>query len=423
MEEVVLEKTGSATDAGQSTSATEKKKSYGKVPALPSFEAVEGIRYDFCFGLRVSFPDTDGRYHLRFWNADTGLALFDADVKPNTVIVSAKKYCIRFSMKITRQVTGETVFEHTMDMKDKNVVVQMPVSTIGDSIGWFSYLERFQMKHGCNLHVVMNDKVRAIFESQYPDFHYIGADDVAGVAPYACYYLGLFFNGDTNYQPVDFRECGIHRSAAYILGMRTKDELADMPPRVDLSARKSIRGKYAVIAVQASAQCKYWNNPFGWDGVIRFLKQNGYRVLCIDRDRVYGTGITWNHIPNGSEDFTGNIPLQERINIIKDADMFIGLSSGLAWLAWCCHVPVVMISGFSLPKTEFYTPYRVINYDVCNGCWDDVRNQFDHADFLWCPRHRDGEHRFECTRFIMSEQVINTIKSIPSFKGINVKLE
>ena len=37
-----------------------------------------------------------------------------------------------------------------------------------------------------------------------------------------------------------------------------------------------------------------------------------------------------------AQDFTGDRPLQERIDLIKDADMFLGLSSGLSWLAWCC---------------------------------------------------------------------------------------
>ena len=426
MEEIIndMPVVDSSSQDSLSDNPLDGRRYYGKVPAMPCFEAVDGIRYDFNFGLRVSFPEGDKKYHLKFSNADTGLALYDADAKPGTIIVSAKKYYIKFNFKITSKETGKTVFEHTLDMRSKNVVVQMPVSTMGDSIGWFSYLERFQKKNRCNLYVAMCDSVRSIFEKQYPEFHFINKDDIASLSPYACYYIGLFFNGDTNYQPVDFRQIGLHRTAAFILGLRNKEELEDIPPRVDLSARKSIRGKYAVIATQASAQCKYSNNPFGWDGVIKFLKENGYRVLCIDRDRVYGTGIIYNHIPNGAEDFTGNLPLQERINIIKDADFFVGLPSGLSWLAWCCKVPVVMISGFSLPNTEFYTPYRVINYDVCNGCWNDMTHQFDHGDYLWCPRHKgNGDRHFECTRFIMVDQVIQTIRNIPSFRGNDVELK
>ena len=63
-----------------------------------------------------------------------------------------------------------------------------------------------------------------------------------------------------------------------------------------------------------------------------------------------------------AEDFTGNRPLQERLSLLHHADFFIGLGSGLSWLAWAADTPVVMISGFSHPSTEFHTPYRVINF-------------------------------------------------------------
>ena len=167
-----------------------------------------------------------------------------------------------------------------------------------------------------------------------------------------------------------------------------------------------------VVAAQASSQCKYWNNPFGWREVVEHLKKQGYRVLCIDRAAEYGVGYTWNRIPFGTENFTGDLPLQERINLIKDADMFIGLSSGLSWLAWCCKVPVVLISGFTDPVNEFYTPYRINNPVVCHGCWHDGKVEFDHFDFFWCPRKTNINDKFECTKMISSKQVIRAIDSI-----------
>ena len=182
----------------------------------------------------------------------------------------------------------------------------------------------------------------------------------------------------------------------------------DEPPRVDLSATRKINEKYVCIAIQASAQCKYWNNPSGWREVIAFLKSIGYRVLCIDLNAEYGFGYVINRIPWGCEDFTGPASLQERINLIKDADLFIGLSSGLSWLAWCCKVPIVMISGFTDPVNEFAC-HRVINTHVCHGCWHDIRKQYDHHDFLWCP-HADEKKKFECTMAITSQMVISKVK-------------
>jgi autotransporter strand-loop-strand O-heptosyltransferase len=74
-----------------------------------------------------------------------------------------------------------------------------------------------------------------------------------------------------------------------------------------------------------------------------------------------------------------------------------------------------LISGFTHPLNEFATPYRVINYHACNGCWNDPRHPFDHQDFLWCPRHKDTPRQFECTRLITAHQVKSAIARIPGF--------
>ena len=126
-------------------------------------------------------------------------------------------------------------------------------------------------------------------------------------------------------------------------------------------------------------------------------------------------GLIWNHIPNGAEDETGDRPLQERARWLKHAELFIGLSSGLSWLAWAMGKPVVLISGFTHPTNEFDTPYRVINYHACNSCWNDVRHRFDHKDFMYCPRHKDTPRQFECTRLITADQVKATLQRIPGF--------
>lgn len=70
---------------------------------------------------------------------------------------------------------------------------------------------------------------------------------------------------------------------------------------------------------------------------------------------------------------------------------------------------VVLISGFTLPLNEFATPYRVINYHVCNGCWNDTQIVFDHKDFEWCPRLKGTERQYECSRYITPEAVNKVI--------------
>ena len=130
---------------------------------------------------------------------------------------------------------------------------------------------------------------------------------------------------------------------------------------------------------------------------------------------MHGHGLVWTHLPHGVEDETGDRPLAERARWLAHAEFFVGLSSGLAWLAYAVGAKVVMISGFTHPTNEFYTPWRVINWHACNGCWNDPKHRFDHKDFLWCPRHAGTDRQFECTRLITPAQVQQVIASIPGF--------
>lgn len=393
----------------------EPEKIFGDIPLEPTQKAVEGIRFDYCHGLRVLFPDA-GEYRLVMRDGDTGTCVYDQEVPPGSLVCSRKKWCIPFRFEIYRKGETEPFFTHDYDARGKEVLIQFPGGTIGDTIAWFSYVERFQRKHGARVVCSMAPHIAAIFEKQYPEIEFIEKSETARRRPYAAYYLALFFNDDEDNQPYDYRFIGLHKTAGHILGL-TGADLADEAPLVDLSAPRRIREKYVCIGAHASSQPKYWNNPHGWREVVDFLLRNGYRVLCIDREPEHGCSPVWNYLPYGAENFTGDLPLQERIDLIKDADFFIGLSSGLSWLAWCCRVPVVLISGFTNPTNEFGTPYRVINTQVCHGCWNDRRVQFDHADFLWCPFFKKAGEKFECTRAITGEQVIRTIRRIPTFRG------
>ena len=54
--------------------------------------------------------------------------------------------------------------------------------------------------------------------------------------------------------------------------------------------------------------------------------------------------------------------------------------------------------------------YRVINENVCHGCFNSER--LDAGDWNWCPLHRNTNREFECTKKITSDMVINEINKI-----------
>jgi autotransporter strand-loop-strand O-heptosyltransferase len=388
-----------------------EKRAYPAPASAPTQGGGHGFRFDFNDGCRVVLPE--GQWHVRLRDLDTGNILFETDIGAGR-INSTKRYYLRCRIEVwAREQAGEPVFRHDYSAKDHHVLVQFPVGTLGDTLGWFPYAVKFMEQHGCRLSCAMAEPLIPLFRETYPKIRFLTHEQVEPEQYYATYSIGLFFDDEACiHQPCDFRLVGLHRTAGYILGV----DPTEVAPRIAIeNDRRPLADPYVCIAVQASTHSKHWINPNGWHELIRFLKDWGYRVICIDQKPVYGTGLVWNHIPHGAEDQTGDRPLLERARWLKHAEFFVGLSSGLSWLAWAVNTPVVLISGFTHPTNEFHTPYRVINYHACNSCWNDVRVRFDHKDFLWCPRHANTPRQLECTRLITADAVKDAIRRIPQF--------
>ena len=405
-----LQTTVAAPKSVAGSTAAPVKRVYPLPSRLPTQQGPNGIRFDFNDGFRILVPESNRPWKIRLSDLDTGLVLFETDVRAGG-IRSNQRYYARYRVEVWQQ--GESILVHDYSAGDREVLVQIPVGTLGDPIGWLPYAVKFKERHGCKLTCAMGEKLIAIFRDAYPDVTFLTHDEVNTERYYASYSIGLFFDDKAAIsQPRDFRQVGLHRTAGYILGV---DPTETRPRLTFENDTRPIAEPYVCISVQSTTQSKYWNNPDGWRSVVAFVKEAGYRVVCIDQKAVHGHGLTWNHIPHGAEDETGDKPLAERIRTLRHAAFFIGLSSGLSWLAWAVDIPVVMISGFTHPINEFHTPYRVINFGACNSCWNDPRIKFDHYDFLYCPRHKDTPRQFECTRLITADQVKAAIQSIPGF--------
>jgi autotransporter strand-loop-strand O-heptosyltransferase len=407
---------GGAAPTPPSASGPQPKPAYPPTAAVPTQNGPLGLQFDFNSGCRIGLPQVSHSWRVRLSDIDTGNVLFETVLAAGR-INSSKRYYIRFRIEVWSQPDpekpGELVFTHDYDARDREVLIQFPVGTLGDTMGWFPYAVKFQEQHGCRLTCAMGEKLIPLFRDAYPDIAFVTHEEVKPDQFYATYSIGLFFDDkEFVFQPCDFRYVGLHRTAGYILGV----DPTEKPPLLSIpDDTPPIAEPYVCIATQSTTQSKYWNNPEGWRAIIRFLKDAGYRVICIDQKATHGTGLVWNHIPNGAEDETGDRTLQERARWLKHCAFFVGLSSGLTWLAWASGPPIVMISGFTHPLNEFDTPYRVINYHTCNSCWNDPHLRFDHKDFLWCPRHRETPRQFECTRLITVDHVKSVIRKIPHF--------
>ena len=354
---------------------------------------IEGLRIDFRAGARVRVPD--GAWHIRIGDAETGLWYFDGDAS-GQVLVSMEKYAIRWQVEAERD--GELVFSHTFDPAGLDVFFDLSETPLGTSLMYLPYIEAYQRETGCHAVCRVKEQMQPIVTRYCPD---LALADAIGEDAYAVYYVEAF-QSEPFFSPDDCRKLPWQDICRSVLHVRANPPMLSCAP-----TSHPIDGRYVCIAVQASSVQKCWLHAGGWDTVVAALRAQGYRVLCIDRDRVMeGHGYCVS-IPTGAEDFTGDRPLQERIDLLASADCFIGGSSGLAWVARVAGCPVVLVSGLTLPLTEFYTPYRVWNPAVCHGCYNDMRVDW-HKKF--CPYHQSTNREMECSKKITPLQVLLAVQ-------------
>jgi autotransporter strand-loop-strand O-heptosyltransferase len=375
---------------------------------------LEGVTFDFNAGARLAIQRAIAPpWIVRMKDMRTGELMADQPMGSG-MMFNPRNWFVPIRFEI--EEAGKVIWTHSYDAKGKPVAIHFPVGTLGDILAWVPYVLAFHDEHQCDLTVTMSDLIIPLLAPAFPDIRFLTQEEYAALRladkAYASYYLGLFFDdsAEHRHQPVDFRQVGLHKTAAYILGVPAFEQGCWLGAAgLHYLGKRQIKDKYIVIATHSTSAAKHWNNPGEWEKVVAWAKGMGYRVICIDRERRFTRGYLSYPIPEGAEDQTGDRPLTERANWIAYAEAFVGLSSGLAWLANALGTPTVLISGFTLPFNEFETPYRVINFNACNGCWNDTSERFDHNDFFWCPRHKGTVKQWECTTRITSQHVIDKL--------------
>ena len=217
---------------------------------------------------------------------------------------------------------------------------------------------------------------------------------------YACYRLGCFDETKdiTSLSPTYYRKQNLQEVASSILGL--KHEI--IQPILATSIKdRPIQEKYICISTESTAGFKEWQNQGGWQEVVNFLKEMGYRVVVIQRQETKLKNIIY---PDQS--------LDSVICLLNYSDFFIGLSSGISWLAHSLNKPVISIGGAIDVGVEFPTKYRVINKSVCNSCWGKSWHDFDKNNWDWCPEHENTVRHFECSKQISFNMVKEKIQQL-----------
>ena len=356
----------------------------------------------------------DKQYKVTIKNLDTNKIVHDTIISNNMWTRTNIKYFVYWEVKIYDLSTNELVFEHQYNPEGKRVYIHLDSSAIGDTLAWFPYVEEFRKKWKC--HVIISTFKNKWFEPKYPEIEFsIPGKPVPNL--YAMYGVGWFYNDDKTFNsqriPCDFKPIPLQETSTKILGLDYKE----IKPILDFQDMgRPIEEKYVAIAPHASAHAKYWNYPGGWQKIIDILNIKGYKVMMITQEPLNNE---WHDSKLGGTllnviNETGDFPIETRMNQIKHAEAFIGVGSGLSWLAWAINTPVVLISGFSESYTEFEDCERISTpEDNCTGCFN--REWLNPGDWEWCPDHKDTSRHFECSKSINPSQVLKSIQNVLHF--------
>jgi autotransporter strand-loop-strand O-heptosyltransferase len=337
---------------------------------------------------------TDKNYKVNFIDTDTDKLVYSTHLKNNQWAKCNRHWFTNWKIEIEQD--GGTPFVHVMDLKGKRVFIVFESSSLGDTIAWIPYVEEFRKKHNC--HVIVSTFQNNLFKSEYPMLEFVEPGSSVNNL-YALYKIGVFYNDekiDTTRHRTDFRKLRLQEYATDILGL----DFEEIRPRIKSIEPMKSDKPYICIANHSTAQSKYWNNPTGWQELVDYVKGLGYDVYLLSKEE---DGYMGNKNPKGVIKVDGKT-LEDIGSIMLGSKGFIGISSGLSWLAWSLNVPTVLISGQTDKLLEPSSNIkRIINEKVCHACFS--RYLFDKGDWNWCPDHGGTKRQFECSKEIIFESV------------------
>jgi autotransporter strand-loop-strand O-heptosyltransferase len=291
----------------------------------------------------------------------------------------------------------------------KTVCIHLISNSIGDTIASTPYVSEYQKKHNVNVIFNINDPYIFLLNECYENIQFVGRNDVIEYDEKID--IDYVFNKS------------IQGGYAEQLGF---DNPPYMRPVVSIpELLRPIKNKYVALGVHSTCQIKYWNHPNGlisqgdstnWNELSAILRKRGYTPVTVEKDELYGLSPFYNGVPSKSNKQIGKT-LLDAVNIINHSEFYIGLSSGMSWVAHALGKKVVMISNFTEDWNEFDLSLddyiRITNKSVCHGCWNkvNVEHTFNKNDWYWCPLHKDTERQFECHKYITVNDVMKKIEN------------
>lgn len=290
----------------------------------------------------------------------------------------------------------------------KRVYIHLLSNSMGDTIASTPYVLEYAKKHGVKVYFNINDPYIFLLENLYSEIEFIGRN------------ASVEYDEKIELDYIFFKS--VQEGYAEQLGFEDPKYIRPVISIPDLP--RPIKNKYVTLGVHSTCQLKYWNHPNGiksqpdstnWNELSSILRKKGYTPVTVERDEMYGTPPFWNGVPSKSNKQIGK-SLLEAVNIINHSEMYIGLSSGMSWVAHALGKKVAMIANFTEDWNEFDLSLedyvRITNKSVCHGCWNriNIEYEFDKNDWYWCPSHKNTDRQFECHKSISVNEVIEKIE-------------
>jgi autotransporter strand-loop-strand O-heptosyltransferase len=315
--------------------------------------------------------------------------IYETEIKSNSWTRLNREYYSNWYVQVIDS-KNNLIYTDRYNDKDKRVYIAFDSKSLGDTLAWIPYCEEYRKKHNCKL--IVSTFWNKLFVDVYPEIEFVEPGSTV-TNLYSMYNLGWFYN--SNKEPELPNTIPLQKTASNILGLEYKE----ITPNISFTPNKRPYKKYITIATNSTAGCKFWTRE-AWQELINYYTNEGYKVINVSlEDNPFDNCLTLD-----------DKSIENTMNVIYYSKFFIGLSSGLSWLAWALKKDVVMISNFTESNHEFEC-IRITNSNVCNGCWNKPEYKFDKGDWNWCPINKGTDKQFECQTSITAKMVIDRINS------------
>jgi autotransporter strand-loop-strand O-heptosyltransferase len=323
-------------------------------------------------------------YLVKFYD-ENDICVYENTIRSKNWIRLARRWFTAWTIKVWEN--NYAIYHFELNYTNQRVYISFESSSLGDTIAWMPYALEFKKKHNC--HVVVSTFKNFLFEDVYPELEFVEPGTVVNNIR-GMYSIGWFY--DSTKEPVLPNTIPLQKAATNILGL----DYEEIRPRIAYTPRDVFDGKIVTIATNSTAGCKFWTRE-AWQEVIHHLHSEEYRVI----------NVSLEENPFENCEPLEDKSLQSAMDAISYSEFFIGLSSGLSWLAWAMNKPVVMIANFTEEGHEF-SCIRPVKKNVCSGCWNSPKYKFDKS-WDWCPVHAGTDRQYECQSSITSGDVIELI--------------